>query len=92
MSTWKEEIHNPDILICECLSSEHQMVFTYDSEDNEIYVDIHLVNYRNFWQRIIPAIKYIFGYKSKYGEFDGLIISNSNKHQILNALDKIKEK
>lgn len=88
---WKKEFHSVDTLICECASVEHQIVFRYLNDDNELYAEIFLHNHDNFFKRLWTAIRYVFGYKCKYGEWDSIIISENNKHQFQKALDKIKE-
>ena len=64
-----------ELLLCECNSSEHQMIMRYFEDDQEstIFVDIHLVK-RTFWDRLKYAVKYLFGYKSKYGAWDEIIL------------------
>jgi hypothetical protein len=65
-----------EILLCECGSSEHQVIIRYfeDDIDPMVYVDIHLVK-RSFWARVKYALKYIFGYKSRYGAWDEIILN-----------------
>ena len=51
------------------------MVFAIDDEVNdqfppELYASTFLSPPRNVFERIWIAIKYVFGYKSKYGHFD----------------------
>lgn len=55
---------------CECYTPEHTVRFTYDPEDGILSMDIHLRKWE-FWKRVWIAVKYVFGYKSKYGDFDG---------------------
>jgi hypothetical protein len=58
------------------------MIFrSFDNED-EIYVDVHLVN-RDFLYRLKYAIKYIFGYKSQYGAWDEMILNKKEFKQII---------
>ena len=54
---------------CICAHDEHTIRFTLDKEEKEIYVSVFLGNHRNFFQRLWLAIKYTFGYKSRYGYF-----------------------
>lgn len=62
------------IIICECFSMEHQMVLINPNDgDNEIFVQVHLATHRNFFKRILVAIKYVFGYKSRFGAWDEFI-------------------
>ena len=55
---------------CHCGSSEHTLRFVLDKEHKELYTDIYLNQWRPLWKRVWVGVKYIFGYKSKYGEWD----------------------
>lgn len=57
---------------CQCESDEHTLRFTLDKEypEPEIYVSIFLDQYHTWYERVWVAIKYIFGYKCKYGHFN----------------------
>lgn len=63
-----------EIVICRCYSPEHQLIFRTIDGDSDVYVTFHLTRLP-FFKRIVHAVKYIFGYTSKYGDFDELIIS-----------------
>jgi len=71
-----------EILICQCHSTDHQIVFLYDDEDNDriVYMHTHLSK-KSFWERIKHGIKYIFGYQSKYGAFDEFIIKPEDAYK-----------
>jgi len=58
---------------CECGADEHTLRFVLDKgpEDPCVYTSIFLYQYRPWWKRIWVGIKYIFGYKSKYGHWGG---------------------
>ena len=71
----------PEILICECGSIEHQIIIRLDEEENVAYCAIHLVHY-GFWRRVKAGFKYIFGYKSKYGQWDEFIFSQDHANQL----------
>lgn len=70
-----------EVLICDCHSAEHQVIFNYDEEDDDIYIHIHLHN-PSFWSRL----KYLFGYKSRYGAWDEIIVS---KEDFKKSMDKV---
>lgn len=57
---------------------EHQIIFNYDEDDNEVFAEVHLKNYRSFFQRAIVAVKYVFGYKCKYGNWDSFIFKKKD--------------
>lgn len=72
-----------DILICECMSTEHQMVVYYSKEDSKplVFLHINLVK-KPFLKRIIHGLKYIFGYQCRYGAFDELILDPEDAEKI----------
>lgn len=83
-----------ECFICSCENIEHQMIFSYfeDEFGGDVYVQIHLVPC-SFLKRIKNAIKYIFGYRSKYGDFDEFIFKkdDANKLQeVVNYLNPCK--
>lgn len=70
-------MRNDEFLICKCCNSEHQMRFMW-WDDGQVYVDVLLNPEYRWWKRIIRAIKYIFGYRSKYGMFDEFILDKND--------------
>ena len=78
----KEEIKR-DVLICECHSLEHQMVFHYEREWDEVSVSIHL-NSPSFWGRL----KYLFGYKSRFGAWDEILIRREKIQEVLTRISE----
>lgn len=94
-----------EIVICECHSTEHQMVFLYDDDEitfpnsdvtrniKTVYIHTHL-NKHPFWTRVKYGIRYIFGYQSRYGAFDEFIINPEDVHKfedVVKYLQKVKE-
>lgn len=80
----------PIILICDCHSTEHQLIIREDIEEEgykEAYVSIYLRE-KSFFNRLKLGIKYIFGYKSKYGAFDEILLSKNNTKQLKEMLDR----
>ena len=62
-----------EIVLCKCESPEHQMLFRVLDSSCDVYVTIHLVRLP-FWQRLKTGIKYIFGYKCRFGDFEEIIL------------------
>lgn len=73
--------------ICRCSSLEHQISFWYDDEDKQLYAEPHLVT-GSFFTRLIKGIKYIFGYKCKYGNFDSMIFKDEDLKELKDFLSK----
>ena len=67
------------IFICACNSFEHQAIFW---KDDNLYIYIHLRTYRNFFKRLIYGIRYIFGYKSRFGSWDEFIFNEDSEKQL----------
>lgn len=94
-----------ELFICECSSTEHQFVLTYIKgdlvknkefdvewyEEDLLSIEVHLANYKNFWQRLIGGIKYIFGYKSRYGNFDSILFDPKDCDRLIQYLQKFKD-
>jgi hypothetical protein len=94
MKMIKNKLGDKDVIICDCHSTEHQMVFYYSDDDNipMVYIHTHL-NKKPFWERLKYGIKYIFGYKCRYGAFDEFIFNVDDTHKlqkVVNYLNQIK--
>ncbi len=79
-----------EVFICQCHSVEHQCIFTYDEEENLMYMSIHLNPVNNIFKRIWYSIRYIFGYKSSYGAWDEFFIKYKDKERLISYLNKMK--
>lgn len=77
-----------DILVCKCANPEHQVVITTDEE--EVYLTIHLKPMYGFRKRFWAAIKYVCGYKSSFGHFDDIILRNADADKLQKVVDKLK--
>jgi hypothetical protein len=62
-------------VICDCNDPHHHVVYQYDDESGEVYVNHHLNVNWPWHRRLWYAIRYVFGYKSPYGMYDGMIIN-----------------
>lgn len=88
----KLENMEQEFFICQCNNVEHQMVFRYFKDDDfgDVYVTIHLVP-DSFWKRIKNAFKYIFGYKSKYGDFDEFILKPTDADRLQEIVNYLRQ-
>lgn len=75
---------------CVCHSLDHTIHFQIyeDEEDIELYLQVQLINYRNIFKRIIVAIKYIFGYKCRYGHWDCWTLRNQDSSRLKSILER----
>lgn len=79
-----------NLFICDCSDIEHQMIVSSDPEETEkeIYIAIHLSDYINIFQRLWIGVKYIFGKKSKYGNWDVLILNQKEIIRLKEILER----
>jgi len=81
-------------LTCGCFEFAHTIKFMYweeeDRSQNEVYISYHL-DTQGFFRRLWRGIKYIFGYKCRYGEFGDTIIYKNQASQLRDFLDKYIE-
>ena len=77
-------------IVCTCLSPEHTLRYIYDEENDELYTEVFLHNHNSFFKRIGIAVKYVFGYVSKYGHFDCTIIAKEEMVKLRTFLGNVK--
>jgi hypothetical protein len=56
-----------------------------------VYIHTHLVK-KSFWSRLKYGLKYIFGYKSRYGAWDEFILNPNDADKLQDVVDYLKEK
>ena len=84
-----------ETLICQCNSIEHQIYFNWVEYENlelkgEVYMEIHLSKL-SFWDRLKHGIKYIFGYRCMFGDFDEVILKKEDVHKIEKIVEFLKK-
>ena len=79
-----------EFLECECHSYEHVMRWDLDddSEWPDLYASIFLRNWRNIFKRIWVAIKYVLGYKCRYGHWDCFLLRPEDIGKMRALLDQ----
>lgn len=87
-------IKNPDttehtLFVCDCSNMEHQFVISYDPEYyDEICVQVHLTQSDTFFGRVKQVIKYIFGHRSDYGDFQEILLDKAKTTMLVSTLQK----
>lgn len=73
---------------CECGSDEHTLRYTIDAENKTIYTSVFLRHWQPWYKRVWIAIKYIFGYRCKYGHFDCTLMGPEQIDQLRKMIVK----
>lgn len=60
------------VFTCACESIEHSLIVS--SDQDYIYLEVHLATLP-FWQRVKHAVRYIFGAKTKWGDFEEILLT-----------------
>lgn len=84
-------MENKELLICKCYSPEHQVLFRWFDDDEEVYMEVLLNPEYKWWKRVWIAIKYIFGYKCKYGMFDEVILNKEDVPKLEKIVEYLKK-
>lgn len=79
-----------EVIICSCASAEHQMIFRGFNDDSDVYVNVHLYTHDNFFKRLWHGLKYAFGYKSRFGAWDEIIIGKEQLPQMKKVIEHIE--
>lgn len=84
-----EQICDPErqTFICKCESLEHQVSFWQDEYDGTLYCEPHLTTYNNFFKRLWIGLKYAFGYKCKYGNWDSMLFKEEDLEKLRKYLN-----
>ena len=83
---------NDNILVCKCSSNEHHIIFSKIEGHDDIYCNMYLNDYKSFMKRFVTGIKYIFGYKCKYGHWDEFILSEKHSDDLKEMSEFLKNK
>lgn len=81
------------LIRCVCSSNEHIGIFSWFSDekkDRNVYLSIHLSKLP-FFQRVKNGLKYIFGYRCKYGDFEEIILDKTHISTLKEVLSYLEE-
>ena len=59
------------LFVCRCYSIEHSFIVSADEDD--LFVEVHLAALP-FWKRLWHAVNYVVGRKSKWGDFEEVLL------------------
>jgi hypothetical protein len=71
---------------CECDSPEHQFILVKDPDDGEMWMQVHLSQSDGFFKRLYTGLRYAFGYTSKYGDWDDIVLTKSAQEKIVDFI------
>ena len=81
-----------ETIFCKCESYEHHLIFAHDEDSKEVYVAVNLIPHKNILKRLWTAIKYVFGHKSRFGQYDEFLLKPEDLKKIAEILKKRRGK
>lgn len=81
---------------CICDTEEHSMRVTYfvdewnGIDEDEVYISLYMVD-NGFWYRLWHGIKYIFGHKSRYGDYQCITIRREDAERLRDLMNRYIE-
>jgi hypothetical protein len=88
------DIEEPAYFTCECYSDEHTLRFSYirDPEFHEVYTSIYVGNPAvGFLGRLWSFVKYVFGHRCRYGDFDCFCLNPKDLDKLIALLQSYKK-
>lgn len=105
MAGWgKKNCEFIDLFLCDCSSSEHQFIFQLfdwgkdsdfieqNPEENLTFTMSVYLSDQGFWDRLKQGLKYIFGYKCRYGAFDEIILTYDDSQRLIDGFNLYRSK
>jgi hypothetical protein len=74
------------VVLCDCHSPEHQFIIVKDTVDQEVWLEVHLCPNPSFFKRLWEGLRYAFGYRSRYGDFDSILVTPEDQAKIVELL------
>jgi hypothetical protein len=85
-----ESTFTRDVFFCHCGHNEHQIVLSHYKEPGDpfesFYLSVSLYDNLSLPRRVLYAIKYIFGYRSRYGAFAEIVLSPSEAKSLSDSI------
>lgn len=79
------------LLTCKCGDPDHNLIIGYNNDGSEVFVAVHLVREPNVFKRAWIALKYIFGRRSIYGDFDEIVLSPLDAPKLQQVVDHLNK-
>jgi hypothetical protein len=78
-----------DFFECACHSPDHLLIFHFDPEEGDLYIDVHL-GAKPWRRRFWIALRYLFGHRSNYGCFNCWQLESEDADRMISILQQKK--
>lgn len=87
----KADFFDVEYYDCECFDQEHLIGLIYEKEEKELWMKYHLADERTVWQRAKLAVKYVLGFRSRYGHWGCFSFDQDAAERFKKKLEKFLE-
>lgn len=84
-------MERPEYFECRCHTPEHTLRIWFDDEPGDpcVFASVFLAN-GPWYKRFVSGVRYIFGYKCRYGHFDEFILRPEDCDRLMGILERLK--
>lgn len=84
-------MERPEYFECRCATPEHiwRLWFDDDPSDPCVFASVFLAN-GPWYSRLLTGVKYIFGYKCRFGHFEEFILNPEDCDRLIGVLERLK--
>ena len=76
---------------CHCYSPEHTLQFWLDEDEPAMLYAYVFLNQDPWWKRIWNAVRYICGYKCRFGHYDEFLLHPKDCDRFIELLKRYKK-
>lgn len=80
---------------CSCHSMEHTVAFTMehypDEAIAELSLEVQLIQWKPWYRRVWPAVKYLFNIKASSGHWDSWLLHYNDVDRLAQMVNYIKD-
>jgi len=73
---------------CCCSDFGHVIRFSFDAEDGDLYLSVHLHQWEPWYKRVWAAIRYVFKKDKTYGHYDTTMLRPEDFGRLHSLLDR----
>jgi hypothetical protein len=76
---------------CSCYDAHHAVRVVYEPKYNEVFFEMRVNNYKNFWKRLKAAFKYLFNLNNRDTSYDAFILTPEDRDVMVAVMRRLKD-
>lgn len=83
-----KQIHDK-VYICSCSMLSHAVRFSWDSELQELFIDVSLIKSKSIWRRIKESWRHLWGNDCDFGDCAEVLLNKSDVEHLIENMQKM---